>query len=345
MAGDIPTYVFNPNPTFGALLIGVLISMFLFGLVTMQTFTYFRAFEKDRKYLKGLVGLVWVGELGQAICVAHTIYWFTISMYGNPESILVTPNSFCAAILFSEAIASVVEAFFAHRVRVLSGHTWMAVVLWSGSFLRFTFSTILAVAAFMVTNYPEFEAKWIWLLATTVLLGAFIDVSVAVLLCYYFAKHRRHSTHRTVKLLDKMIMWTIETGLITSIDAVLLVICFLTMQENYLWAVFFMLSSRFYSNSLLASLNARTTIEGRNPTTIDATTGDIVIRRPQIITTRFTNPIHIEMTHVTESSTSQSFESQRISQLGSRKELEKDPEPFCYDIKRAEDGEVCAEKV
>jgi hypothetical protein len=49
------TTAFNPHATIGALEIGVLLSSFLFGIVTVQTFMYFKKFPNDTWMLKLLV--------------------------------------------------------------------------------------------------------------------------------------------------------------------------------------------------------------------------------------------------------------------------------------------------
>jgi len=48
--------IVNLNGTLGALEIGVLISLFLFGIVTVQTSVYYDRFPKDPWHVKFLVG-------------------------------------------------------------------------------------------------------------------------------------------------------------------------------------------------------------------------------------------------------------------------------------------------
>lgn len=43
------------DSTLGFLLSGVLVATFMFGLVTLQTYTYFRTFPRDGAVLKSLV--------------------------------------------------------------------------------------------------------------------------------------------------------------------------------------------------------------------------------------------------------------------------------------------------
>lgn len=48
---------YDLGDTFGALEIGVMISMFLFGAVTVQTYNYYGLFPEDSKGLKSMVSL------------------------------------------------------------------------------------------------------------------------------------------------------------------------------------------------------------------------------------------------------------------------------------------------
>ena len=49
------TYSFSLANTFGALEIGVAVAIFLFGVVTVQTFMYYQRFPDDRLHFKTLV--------------------------------------------------------------------------------------------------------------------------------------------------------------------------------------------------------------------------------------------------------------------------------------------------
>lgn len=49
--------VYDVRDTLGALLIGVLIACCLFGIITVQTFTYYTRFPNDKLHLKAIVRL------------------------------------------------------------------------------------------------------------------------------------------------------------------------------------------------------------------------------------------------------------------------------------------------
>ncbi|KAJ7440199.1 hypothetical protein FB451DRAFT_142098 [Mycena latifolia] len=75
--------------------------------------------------------------------------------------------------------------------------------------------------------------------------------------------------NRTVALVDKLIAWTIETGVVTSAAMLVTLICFVTMKGNYIWLGCFVVTARSYSifKPLLANLNSRASLRAMNDLT------------------------------------------------------------------------------
>lgn len=53
-------------------------------------------------------------------------------------------------------------------------------------------------------------------------------------------------------MIDRLVLWTIETGLITSLVAVLVISFFLAMKETYIWVGLYTILASVNGNSLLA---------------------------------------------------------------------------------------------
>ncbi|KII83835.1 hypothetical protein PLICRDRAFT_180167 [Plicaturopsis crispa FD-325 SS-3] len=88
----------------GATEIGILISLCLFGVVSCQTYTYFHRFD-DAKWMKSLVGLIWICELAYSACVSFTLYTMTVKDISQPSLLLAPPLGTDICIL----LAGVVE--------------------------------------------------------------------------------------------------------------------------------------------------------------------------------------------------------------------------------------------
>ncbi|KAJ7185692.1 hypothetical protein C8R46DRAFT_384823 [Mycena filopes] len=243
---------FNPHVTLGAYELGVLVSYLLLGITSTQAYIYYSRFPLDSFKLKFLVAFVWACEMAHALCIGDTLYLMTVSDYGHPERLLLIPRSLATAVIFSGIVGSCVQVFFASRISGISNSLYIPCLSYILSFLRLLGSIMVCVYGFRVKTIPEFELEWAWLLNSLWSVAAGNDLLIAGTLVYWLSRRRPEGDHRTVALVDKLIAWTMETGVVTSAAGLVNLICFVTMKSNYIWIAFFVVTARLYSNSLLA---------------------------------------------------------------------------------------------
>ncbi|KAJ7096477.1 hypothetical protein C8R43DRAFT_263548 [Mycena crocata] len=260
---------FPLNPNLGALEIGFLASGFFFGVLTVQALIYNRKFAKDHWSLKLLVAVIWFFELGQLGCVAHAHYIMTITDSGNPLAILSPPKTIGVSFLLGSAVGPLVEAFYVSRLLRFSGKVYPAVVGWILAFLRFGAWVFLAVRVILMANLHEFVDDYGWLFAMLLGLSAVIDLTISAWIAYFLARRRsRNSLHNESarQLLDRVILWTLQTGVITSLSFLITLICYLLLGQYLIWLAVLAILTKVSSNCFLASLNARasTRLRGRS---------------------------------------------------------------------------------
>ncbi|KAJ7854598.1 hypothetical protein B0H13DRAFT_2081094 [Mycena leptocephala] len=260
---------FNVNTTLGAYQIGVLVSYMLFGVTTAQTYIYYGRFPDDSPKFKALVAFVWVCEVAHALCIGHTLYIYTVSDYVHPERLdRALPKSLPAAILFSGIIAASVQGFFSFRIYAFSKKLCIPLLIWAMAFLRVLACTVLFAGALGMTFWARYEAQWEWLFMAKWTVSSVNDLTITVTMLFLLNKQRINVHARTAALMDKLITWTIETGMVTSATGIVMLACFVTMKNNFIWVAFFAISARLFSNSLLASLNSRATLRAMNEFTL-----------------------------------------------------------------------------
>ncbi|KAF8311183.1 hypothetical protein DL93DRAFT_1506186 [Clavulina sp. PMI_390] len=143
-------------------------------------------------------------------------------------------------------ISSTVQCFFAWRVKVLTGKKWLWVILNVASFISFrehSSSIIertnltsmqsvvweLLSAAWIVKEFDKFQSfqsviiVWLTLAAT--------DILIAVILVVQLSR-RRNGIADTEDLITRLVRFTIQTGLVTSLWAITDLIVFLTLTNN-----------------------------------------------------------------------------------------------------------------
>jgi len=243
------------NGSLGAMEIGTVLGVFLFGILTLQTFHYYRNFHKDSNLLKATVGFVWVLELGHTISACHALYSQTITFYGQPGHILSPPLSEETTILFAALIYTVVQTFFANRVRVLSGQWYIMALACVLGLLRFV-GHVGIVALLLYYSRVSIILEWRWLVTTSLSLDLSVDILITASLCYCLWNMRSCESKRTRTMVDTLILWAIESTILTSAASVIQIILFMT-RTDLVWTGFFIIQAKLFSNAMLASLNGR----------------------------------------------------------------------------------------
>ncbi|KAF7364171.1 O-methylsterigmatocystin oxidoreductase [Mycena sanguinolenta] len=246
--------------TYGATEIGSNVALFLFGIQTIQARRYFLEFPQDARPLKTLVGLVWLLELGQSICASHVLYTLTVTFYGQPPAQVQNnpPHSIEFQNTFLAISLTIVQIFFANRVRILSGNP--AILLLALVFSLFSLVVGLISEAQLWTStaaIATLEVKMRWVRIAGMAVTPILDILIASSLCFCLWRRREEEfRHKTHKILDTLMIWTIETTLLTSVCAIMQVILFLTGPElSYI--AFQNIQSKLFANSMLAVLNGR----------------------------------------------------------------------------------------
>ncbi|KAF7336203.1 hypothetical protein MVEN_02168000 [Mycena venus] len=282
---------FDANGTIGAYQIGVLISCVLLGVTTTQTYIYYSRFPEDPAILKALVAFVWVCEVAHAICVAHALYQFTILDYGHAERLFSRlPISLDTAVFFNALIEQSVLGFFSFRIYTLSMKLYVPILIVFLSSVRFLASMVTFIITLRLPSLQSYNAHWSWLSIAQWSTSVVNDVVTTAALVILLYNRRTGVRRKTIALVDKIIVWTIETGMLTSATAIFMIIFYLTMKERMIWLGAFTVSSRMYSNSLLASLNSREALRSMNATQVSLHS---FVSRPgiEILQTTTTNTV------------------------------------------------------
>ncbi|THU98241.1 hypothetical protein K435DRAFT_777609 [Dendrothele bispora CBS 962.96] len=256
------------GPTLGLLELGTLFSTVLYGTVLVQAYNYYHAqFKGDSTIIKYLVGLVCVLESLHTAVLWIYLYSRTVDNFGNRAALNEVHWALAVSVPISTLIVLFVESFFAYRIFILSRSPYFSVLAVLGLLVRLGLGAAFAGTSigFKINTYLE-EFKW--LVTSALAVGAVVDVAITVALCIVLRSNTTVQP-RTKQIIDKLVLWTIETGLLTSICAIIEVILMQT-KDNLLWAFFFFMSAKFYSNSLLASLNGRVLLQliQQDPTSI-----------------------------------------------------------------------------
>ncbi|KIK43266.1 hypothetical protein CY34DRAFT_804034 [Suillus luteus UH-Slu-Lm8-n1] len=252
-------------------LCGSLVSMLLYGVICMQTFRYWQTYEHDMKILKRLVAFVWILETAHTVLTIYTIEFYLIMHFGDDAYLEFSVWSMPISYIIGFVIAYSVNLCFIWRVLQLSQKRWIAICLVIFATIRCGFGFGNCSIALMYPVWKIFREKVYQTMIVGWALSAVVDSSIAFML-YLYLRKRRTGTNRNDNILNQLLLYSINTGAVTSFCAVMVLILFLCIPSNLAFIGFVQIQSKFYAISLLASLNnreklrmteqANTTLEG-----------------------------------------------------------------------------------
>jgi len=193
-------------------------------------------------------------DFGQSIFQLHGLYNILITNYGNITAALNPIWTINMSIFWAGLVYASVQGFFAYRIKVLSRSYAIPVICWLAILIRFSFNSFATIMSVTMTLF-EFEATHINLVHGSFITGIILDNLVAASLSYYLFNRGRDAMERTRSVIRRLILFSIETGIVTSmVGTVATIMCF-TMPNNAIWIGILFFHSKIYANSLMLSLN------------------------------------------------------------------------------------------
>ncbi|KDR82520.1 hypothetical protein GALMADRAFT_151614 [Galerina marginata CBS 339.88] len=238
----------------GPMLIGFVFNVLLYGIMLSQVYLYFTAYQKDKTWMKLFVMLLLVCDTTNTVFDFIYLYKSLILRFGDPSSLAKADWLFATDPAITGITASLVQFFFAWRVRVLT-RIWPPVIL---VFLGALSGGAGAIAtSFNVGRTPEFvyfrDFKGVvimWLASESI-----TDIIITAILVWYLRCHKT-GFQESDFIIDRVIRVTVQTGMITSFVATLDLIVFLT-DPTGTHLIFNFPLCKLYTNCLMSSLNSR----------------------------------------------------------------------------------------
>ncbi|EIW57836.1 uncharacterized protein TRAVEDRAFT_48863 [Trametes versicolor FP-101664 SS1] len=295
--------------TFGAVLIGTCIGLIFYGLTAHQTYRYFRLYPNDVSILKVLVTVLMYRILrlwDDFAAPAHTVsiqvfgdfshytmhphvvrvtislatritkviwhsYYYLTTNYFNPASLLSGVWSLRLIPVVTGTVIFVCHSFYARRVYLIGGlyRPLVAIVILL-MFGELSFVVASTTEAFLQPSFASWE-HFTWLISAG--FGCAVGADAVLTSALTFVLHRSRTGFKsTDSMIDVLIVYTINTGLLTGLFSVLSLVFAVVFPNNLIYVALNMVSTRSYANSVLAVLNSRRSLVERRFAELEAGT-------------------------------------------------------------------------
>ncbi|XP_006462926.1 hypothetical protein AGABI2DRAFT_186738 [Agaricus bisporus var. bisporus H97] len=251
--------------TLGTVFIGFSAACVIYGILITQVFQYFRGYPFDKARFKYAVIVLTILETADQIFTGHITFWYTVKNWGRFDVLLKAELtwSLILQILIGSIVGTIVKTYFGLRVWRFSGRNYYI----TGVILVLTYTQLgLAIyysyKAFMLPSL--FAASSLRVLGSVSLgTGVLTDVTTAVTLCIYLNRLRT-GLHTSDSLVNMLIRYAINTGALTSAVSLTTLLLYDFLPDNNLYyASVYIILSKLYAISLMATLNTRRQVRGR----------------------------------------------------------------------------------
>ncbi|PPQ96664.1 hypothetical protein CVT26_010289 [Gymnopilus dilepis] len=258
------------QPTYGAVLIGILVSTCLLGVTFSQGWRYFQNFPKDPIHLKIVVSYVLVIESIRLAFSIHGVYYYLVLKWGNPLALSDLIWTSQVTLLMTTLAVVAVRLYFSYRVwirkssyRPFVASSYNAKVSQRNLLITgwIVLCSLAHLAVGIVTWVLSIEHDA--LSAHTTELHSFgtaglsleimADWSISLSLIY-FLNRGRSALPQTNAIINRIMFYTVNMGLLTSsTDIVILVLSlWSTPQPQLYYLAIYHIIGNLYANSLLA---------------------------------------------------------------------------------------------
>ncbi|KAI0326503.1 hypothetical protein GY45DRAFT_1328834 [Cubamyces sp. BRFM 1775] len=249
--------------TYGALLLGSCFGMMLYGLTIHQTYRYFRLYPKDRLWIKALIaGILLLDTLHTVLCIV-AVYYHLVTHYFDPASLAAGHWSTRILTLAMGLTIVLCQCFYVHRVYQLGSHygykllVFIAIACMVCEF-AFLVATTVEVFRLSLDQFPRFS----WLVSATFGCIALAEFFLTGTLIVALLRSRT-GLKRTDSTIEVLIVYSVNTGLISSIFDLLCFVFALILPGNLIYVGFGSVGVKLYANSVLAVLNSRHSLSER----------------------------------------------------------------------------------
>ncbi|KAF9000863.1 hypothetical protein BDQ17DRAFT_1359106 [Cyathus striatus] len=246
---------------FGPMLIGSFVNAILYGILVVQMYDYYRIYKNDSTRTRLLVLFIFIAETVNTGFVISMMFQPLILKFGLDDAAKHFPTMLTAEPLMIVLISTPIQLFISYRLYRISGSPYVSVIICLLAICSFgggiwTSAMIVIIRDF--ARKPELHTPaLVWLVT-----AAAADILITGSISWSLYK-RRTGYKQTDAVITRIIILTVQTGLITAVAAMADVIFFLILPKITVNFICDLALTKLYANSLMSTLNARLSLNNR----------------------------------------------------------------------------------
>jgi len=289
--------------TLGALQNGVFISIFLFGVATLQIYYYLEHHSGDGPYAKRFAITLWFLLLIHTIAIWHFNYYITITVQDLKTYFSSSGHIWSVYVVYftCASIDLAIQVFYGLRLKLLSRRWELTVITWILALAQFGLTIELLVVYSGESLESFLQSRLLRSIVIAISSVRFVmDSASSSLLSYYMA--RAEVGDRLCS--RKYVLLFIDSGMLCAAIQLAVLVSAVLSTENFVWIAITFIRSRVLANSVLLALNSRHLWRGGLPLVDLGKKPFFPTPQPQRRNELQTLDIRIEKSHVSSAGSS-----------------------------------------
>ncbi|THU99452.1 hypothetical protein K435DRAFT_794891 [Dendrothele bispora CBS 962.96] len=240
---------------FGPPLIGLLFNGILFGVLAVQAHLYFNwnrrydhpeipqlssgqakaFFSSGERWTRYLVAVLLVLEILNSGIVFAMVYQGLFKNYVTAISLPIATLIFFyihgLQFLLLSSISTIAQIYYAWRIRILTNSNVLAGFIFVLAWVSFAWSICGSVFTALHPNWDGIDNRLLTSLITWQTTSTVCDVVIAIAMVFYLTTHKKDSMAVTKSVVNRIIILTIQTGVITSVAAIASILTFTLVKQ------------------------------------------------------------------------------------------------------------------
>ncbi|KAF8342245.1 uncharacterized protein EI90DRAFT_3032597 [Cantharellus anzutake] len=195
-------------------------------------------------------------------CTTQALYWYLLIASAKKNVLPPLTWEMIMHQTITVVASATVQTFFAYRVYVLSTSIMLGCLVELLSLAQFGLGIASAYQAYHLASFITLPQQKRWLIGSWLLMEAICDVTLAASMTILL-RRQRTGFRQTDNMLNKLIVYSINTGTITSVIAIIICVTFAINGFGSDVLVLGIPFSAVYNCTMLANLHYRTQLRQR----------------------------------------------------------------------------------
>ncbi|GAA5848427.1 hypothetical protein JCM9279_006563 [Rhodotorula babjevae] len=238
----------------GPFYVGILVNVFLAGINWMQLLEYFRRPAQDR-----VVAVFALGGIHTMIS-CHPVWFYAVDGYADPERGRLCPWSVAVYPLFTALVATIVQSHYAWRLFLVGKRSpWLPSFVGLLTLAQLALGIYVSAMELKLGAWDKIHEELDPCVAAWLFVMAIADVVITAALSFHLSRVRSEF-NTTNTLLGRIVRNIVANNALTAAAAVASGVLFVALVNACWHTTPGLALARFYTLSLMSSLNSRQSV-------------------------------------------------------------------------------------